>query len=110
MSGLTTAIRTISLAALLGLALSACGGGGDSAEGTAPSPAPNLSLPPAPPPVTDMSMPTVDDERAAYPNWGWTWTASKEPAAVTEPISNYFVRGLDVHNETEGDDLWTYLM
>lgn len=57
-----------------------------------------------------MAMPTVDDERATYTKWGWTWTAGTEPAAVTEPIRNYSVGGVDIHNETEGDDLWTYLM
>jgi hypothetical protein len=56
-------------------------------------------------------MPSAADEKATYTKWGWTWTASKEPAAVTEPIRTYSVGGgIDVHNETEGDDLWTYLM
>jgi len=55
-------------------------------------------------------MPSVQDERDTYTAWGWSWTASNEPSAVTERISNYYVTGVEVHGDAEGDDLWTYLM
>jgi hypothetical protein len=55
-------------------------------------------------------MPSLDDERNAYRSWGWTWTADKEPGAVTEPVPGYSVVSPDIHGDTEGDDLWTYLM
>lgn len=71
----------------------------------------------APPPRTPASgtvggypMPTMQDEKNTYISWGWTWTANKEPGAVTEPITNYTVTNPDIHGDTEGDDLWTYLM
>jgi hypothetical protein len=57
-----------------------------------------------------IKMPSLDDERNTYRKWGWTWTASQEPSAVREPIANYTVRDPDIHGDTEGDDLWTYLM
>jgi hypothetical protein len=64
-----------------------------------------------PPPVTgSFSMPTVEDEKNTYRKWGWTWSPSVEPAAVTEPISNYYVADVDVHGDTESDDLWSYIM
>jgi len=57
-------------------------------------------------------MPSLDDERATYRLWNWTWSASAEPSAVTEPIAGYFVgpNDVDVRNDTEADDLWNYLM
>ncbi len=65
----------------------------------------------APPPVTGpISMPTVEDEKNTYRKWGWTWASSVEPAAVTEPIPGYSVYDVDVHYDTEGDDLWSYIM
>ncbi len=57
-----------------------------------------------------LEIPSLDDERSAYRKWGWTWSKDAEPDAVTEPISNYTVSNIDVHGETEGDDLWTCLM
>lgn len=62
-----------------------------------------------PPPVGAFTMPTLEDERNTYRSWGWTWTSDKEPGAVTEPISNYYVSNPDIHGSTEGDDLWTYI-
>lgn len=59
---------------------------------------------------TGLTMPNVDDEKAAYTKWGWTWSAAAEPAAVNEPRTNYYVNSPDIHGDTEGDDLWTYLM
>ena len=55
-------------------------------------------------------MPSLLDERNTYLGWGWSWTSDKEPGAVNEPVSNYTVVSPDIHGDTEGDDLWTYLM
>lgn len=70
------------------------------------------TLPPSGLVVGGYPMPSLDDERAAYLNWGWSWNANVEPVAVTEPIPNYYVT-LDpdeVRYDTEADDLWNYLM
>ncbi len=67
--------------------------------------------PPVLPPVTGaFSMPSVEDEKNTYRKWGWTWSTSVEPAAVTEPVSGYKVDDINVHGDTEGDDLWSYVM
>lgn len=55
-------------------------------------------------------IPSLDDERNTYTSWGWTWTPDQEPGAVTERVANYYVTGVDVHGDLEGDDLWTYTM
>ncbi len=57
-------------------------------------------------------MPTLEDERNTYRNWGWTWNMNVEPAAVKEPIANYYVTldPTEVRYDTEADNLWTYLM
>lgn len=68
------------------------------------------AVPPPPSPGTGPSMPSLEDERSTYRKWGWTWTASQEPTAVTEPTPGYYVTGVDIHGDSEGDDLWTYLM
>jgi len=60
--------------------------------------------------VGGIQMPSLEDERNTYLAWGWTWTANKEPTAVAEPLPNYTVTNPDIHGDTEGDDLWTYLM
>ena len=57
----------------------------------------------APPP-----LPTLEEERAAYRSWGWTWTADVEPNVPADPL--YAVVDPDIHYDTEGDDLWSYLM
>jgi hypothetical protein len=59
--------------------------------------------------VGGYAMPSLEDERNTYRLWGWTWTAKEEPGAVTEPISGYSVANPDIHGDTEGDDLWSYL-
>ncbi len=70
--------------------------------------------PPVPPPGTSngLSMPTLQDERDTYANWKWTWNASQEPTDLVEPVSNYYVSPgyVDVHSDTEADDLWNYVM
>src|SRR5262249_34888241 len=53
---------------------------------------------------------SLQDERNTYVKWAWSSSPSKEPSAVTEPVSAYTIVDPDVHGETEGDDLWTYLM
>ncbi len=57
-----------------------------------------------------LAMPSLDDERSTYNGWGWSWTTDKEPGAVNEPVANFTVSSPDLHYDTEGDDLWTYLM
>lgn len=57
-----------------------------------------------------LTMPSLEDERATYSAWGWTWNTSAEPGTVTEPLDNYYVTGIGVHGDPEGDDLWSYLM
>jgi hypothetical protein len=70
-----------------------------------------------PPPVPTGAvggypMPSLQDERDTYASWGWSWSPSVEPGAVTEPLPGYTVNAsdVDVRYDTEGDDLWTYLM
>jgi hypothetical protein len=53
-------------------------------------------------------MPSLQAERDAYKRWGWTWEANAEPHF--EGDVTYTVRDPDIHGDTEGDDLWTYLM
>ncbi|MEM6989547.1 MAG: hypothetical protein AAF721_03590 [Myxococcota bacterium] len=63
------------------------------------------------PPSTGPSgfaMPTLEDERAAYETFGLTWDATAEPNAPAEP--DYYVADVDIHGDTEGDDLWTNVM
>jgi hypothetical protein len=77
---------------------------------------------PPPPSAGPFEMPSLDDEKNTYRKWGWTWSASQEPAAITRDpyldyynTSTYSVHAPDydsqfVHGDLEGDDLWTYLM
>jgi hypothetical protein len=58
--------------------------------------------------VGGYPMPSLEDERRTYLTWSWTWAASKEPHFTGD--SAYAVRDPDIHGDTEGDDLWTYLM
>ena len=71
-----------------------------------------VTLPPGGGVVGGYPMPSLDDERATYLNWGWTWNLNVEPAAVTEPIVNYYVTldADEVRYDTEADDLWNYVM
>jgi len=66
-------------------------------------------------------MPSVDDEKQTYRRWGWTWNPSQEPnSLITADLyeilfgpGSYVPSGtynVDVHGDTEGDDLWTYLL
>lgn len=58
-------------------------------------------------------MPSLDDEKNTYRRLGWTWLASQEPnlpyAYPGQPTKAYIVSNPDVHGDTEGDDLWSYL-
>jgi len=59
--------------------------------------------------IKGWPMPSVEDEKNAYRSWGWTWNANVEPSAVKEPVSGFAVGDPDIHGDSEGDDLWTYL-
>jgi hypothetical protein len=61
-------------------------------------------------PIGGFAIPDVNAEKQTYRDWGWTWNANAEPAAVKEPISGFKVSNPDIHYDTEGDDLWTNLM
>ena len=52
-------------------------------------------------------MPSLEDEKLTYLNWGWTWTSGDEPNYGVD--SNYSVTNPDIHGDTEGDDLWSNL-
>lgn len=84
--------------------------------GAAPvtTPPPITTPPPVttPPPTTTPPpsggggtrvMPTIADEQAAYQRWGWTFPAKPNYASA----GSYSVSDIDVHGDTEGDDLWT---
>jgi hypothetical protein len=93
-----------------------CTGSGSSTSQSATVVVTSSTPPTTPPPSTPSGtvggypMPTLQSEKDTYTSWGWTWTANKEPGAVTEPIGSYTVSNPDIHGDTEGDDLWTYLM
>src|SRR5262249_18136716 len=55
-----------------------------------------------------LPIPSLDDERNTYRSWGWTWPVSAEPNYQSDPT--YSVSDPDIHGDTEGDDLWSYLM
>jgi hypothetical protein len=55
-----------------------------------------------------FAMPDLQAEKDAYLGFGWTWDASAEPDLPAEP--GYGVEDPDIHGDTEGDDLWSYLM
>lgn len=58
--------------------------------------------------VGGVYMPSLQDERDTYGDWGWTYTASDEPNYDSAP--GYYVDNFDVHYDSEADDLWTYVM
>lgn len=72
-----------------------------------------------PPSAGTFVMPSLADEQSTYTKWGWTWTTSDTPAALTidpylerYPTRTYSIGNPDqsfVHSDTEGDDLWSYL-
>lgn len=57
-----------------------------------------------------LPTPSLEDEKNTYRRWGWRGIVDKEPRSVTEPIPGYSVSNPDIHGDTEGDDLWSYLM
>jgi len=67
----------------------------------------NTAPPPPPPPPMSGTMPSLADEKATYTRWGWTWSTSQEPSYSS--AGNYSVSNPDIHGDTEGDDLWSYL-
>ncbi len=58
--------------------------------------------------VFGFAMPDLEAERDTYRRLGWSWDAEAEPDVPADPIYN--VIDPDIHGDTEGDDLWTYLM
>ncbi len=77
----------------------------------------NDVAPPPPPPgpgsVTFyQTWPSLADEQATYQRWGWTWSAGQAPNRPAEPNYRVGVNGYDpnIHDGTEGDDLWHYLV
>lgn len=84
-------------------------GGGEEGGGGGGNPGdPPINI--APPSGDGLTMPSMDDEKAAYQKWGWTWNNNVTPDNTIEPISNYSVGNINIHSDTEGDDLWTYTM
>lgn len=82
-----------------------------SCTGTGGSASKTVTITVGPPPSGGgLAMPSLQDERNTYLGWSWSWTVDKEPGAVSEPITNYAVASPEIHGDTEGDDLWTYLM
>lgn len=67
--------------------------------------------PPAPPPpaiVTSFfDLPTLANERSFYDNIGWARTASDE-TFVFSSDPGVLTSSIDVHNDTESDDLWNW--
>ena len=53
-------------------------------------------------------VPSLQDEKDTYLAWGWTWEPSVEPDFPGD--GGYAVVDPDIHWDTEGDDLWTYLV
>jgi hypothetical protein len=62
----------------------------------------------SPGPCGDNLMPSLDDEKETYRSWGWSWPQEAEPNLPSS--SGYSVMDPNIHGDTEGDDLWTYLM
>jgi hypothetical protein len=55
--------------------------------------------------------PTESDEIATYNLWGWSFNNSQKPSQISEPTTPpYTIYDPDIHGDTEGDDLWSYLM
>ncbi len=88
---------------------------------------PQVTLSPIPPPPDsgpnalpsllaqklDFSVPgygTLAQEKAYYTSRGWAWTADQEPNGPPNPGSSYYVHCVDVHGDTEADDLWQNLL
>lgn len=78
-------------------------------------PPPAIVTPPVVPQQGTRVMPSLDDERATYRRYGWTWQPSQEPhlasayAGMPQAGKAYTVVDPNIHDDTEGDDLWTYL-
>jgi hypothetical protein len=54
-------------------------------------------------------MPTVLDERATYILWGWTGYDAPAANPAYDSAAGYNVASPDIHGDTEGDDVWSYL-
>ncbi|HKP95496.1 MAG TPA: hypothetical protein VJ385_07050 [Fibrobacteria bacterium] len=59
-------------------------------------------------PIGGFAMPSVEDEKTTYRAHGMTWSAAAEPNYAS--AKGFSVGDPDIHGDTEGDDLWTYLM
>lgn len=60
--------------------------------------------------LTGGNFSTIDDEKQAYAKWGWTWSASQEPTDSHKPDYDVGWNVIDVHNDSESDDLWQNLI
>lgn len=52
-------------------------------------------------------IPSLQDEKDAYTRFGWTWDVSAEPYYPPDP--SFSISDPNIHDDTEGDDLWTSL-
>ncbi len=59
-------------------------------------------------PIGGFAMPSLNDEKATYRAYNRTWSADAEPNYPS--AQGFAVFDPDIHGDTEGDDLWTYLM
>lgn len=55
-----------------------------------------------------FSMPTVQNERDTYTRWGWAWVEATANPAYNS-AGTYAISNPDIHGDTEGDDVWSYL-
>lgn len=67
--------------------------------------------------LTTERFGTLEDERNAYRQWNWTWSGSVEPTdqlatGTANAIPDYSISwlNLDIHGDSESDDLWQHLI
>jgi len=83
------------------------GGGGSSGSAGSGGSAGTMPIPSCPS-TTSIDLPDVEEERKTYRAWGFTWAPKAEPNYPAAP--GYAVSDPDIHGDTEGDDLWSYLL
>jgi hypothetical protein len=82
-------------------------GGGGSAGSAGVAGSGGTAPIPSCPSATSLDLPNLEEERKTYRTWGFTWAPDAEPSYPAEP--GYVVSDPDIHGDTEGDDLWSYL-